>query len=434
MIQRQLTGTRIRERRIRITMKQAELAAEAGISASYLNLIEHNRRRIGGKLLVRIAQVLGVEPALLSEGVEATLIATLREVRAVAKDAGAEVDAIEEFAGRFPGWAALMVERQHRVATLERTVEALTDRLAHDPHLAASLHEMLSTVTSIRSTAAILADTRGLEPEWRDRFHRNLNEDSARLTRSSQFLVSYLDGPQSENSAVAVSPQEELEAFLTAHAFHFPSLEGTSEDVFVVVPEAEALSSGGARGLARQWLERYQRDALMAPLARIEGQIAQSGADLMALAQAMNVDLAVMMRRMACLPFDLVGRQVGLVSCDAAGAIVFRKPIDGFDLPRYGAACPLWPMFSALSRPMVPIADIVQQPGRDEAAFDCIAVALPVGAMAIGRAPLFEAHMLVMPTIERPRGPVRSVGVSCRICPVSDCAGRREMSILSEEL
>ena len=44
-----LTGTRVRERRLRIGMKQADLARAAGISPAYLNLIEHNRRRVGAE-------------------------------------------------------------------------------------------------------------------------------------------------------------------------------------------------------------------------------------------------------------------------------------------------------------------------------------------------------------------------------------------------
>ena len=61
-----LTGSRIRERRVMAGLKQAELAQQSGISASYLNLIEHNRRRIGGKLLLNIAHALGVEPQALT--------------------------------------------------------------------------------------------------------------------------------------------------------------------------------------------------------------------------------------------------------------------------------------------------------------------------------------------------------------------------------
>ena len=42
-----LTGTRVRERRLLLGLKQADLARTAGISPAYLNLIEHNRRRVG---------------------------------------------------------------------------------------------------------------------------------------------------------------------------------------------------------------------------------------------------------------------------------------------------------------------------------------------------------------------------------------------------
>jgi transcriptional regulator with XRE-family HTH domain len=74
----ELTGTRIRDRRLLIGMKQSALAEAAGISPSYLNLIEHNRRRIGGKLLIGLARALGVEPGVLSDGADATIHDTLR--------------------------------------------------------------------------------------------------------------------------------------------------------------------------------------------------------------------------------------------------------------------------------------------------------------------------------------------------------------------
>ncbi len=136
-----LTGSRIRERRVMAGQKQADLAKRIGISASYLNLIEHNRRRIGGKLLLNIAAALGVEPTALTEGAEAALIATLREAADDARLSGPEATRADEFAGRFPGWADVLATAQRRIATLERTVETLTDRLAHDPHLAAPLPE-----------------------------------------------------------------------------------------------------------------------------------------------------------------------------------------------------------------------------------------------------------------------------------------------------
>ncbi|CAN0531036.1 unnamed protein product, partial [Scytosiphon promiscuus] len=53
---RSLIGTRIRERRRTRKVTQTALAAQVGISASYLNLIEHNRRGIAGKTLLSLAK------------------------------------------------------------------------------------------------------------------------------------------------------------------------------------------------------------------------------------------------------------------------------------------------------------------------------------------------------------------------------------------
>ena len=77
MPQSRLTGSRIRERRLALGTRQADLARAVGVSPAYLNLIEHNRRRIGGKLLVDLARELNTEPAQLSEGAGQALVERL---------------------------------------------------------------------------------------------------------------------------------------------------------------------------------------------------------------------------------------------------------------------------------------------------------------------------------------------------------------------
>ena len=432
-----LTGSRIRERRIMRGMRQAELARQAGISASYLNLIEHNRRRIGGKLLLDIAAALEVEPSHLSEGAEAALIATLREAAAERPAAGAELDRIEEFAGRFPGWAQLIAGGYRRLAAMEQEVEALTDRLSHDPHLAASLHEVLSTVTAIRSTASILVDTPELEPDWQDRFHRNISEDSRRLAEGAQRLVAELDAGETRETAQSV-PQEEVEAFFTAQSFHFPALEpGGGGDPARLVAEAQELTSSTARAMAQALLERYAEDARHLPATRLLPELPKTPETLnpAALADAFGTDTARVLRRLASLPpGEGTLDKVGLVICDGSGTLTFRRPLEGFPLPRFGTACPLWPLFQSLSRPMMPMRRPVRLAGRSEGAFLTYAVAQPKGAPRLNREPLFEAHMLILPRVPGPNEAEEAprVGVTCRICPRSDCPGRREPSLMGD--
>ncbi len=216
-------GVRIRQRRRSVGLRQAELASRAGISASYLNLIEHDRRRIGGKLLTKIADVLGVQATFLSEGVQAIKINHIRElVTPLAQEEA--VQQVEDLATRFPMWVDFILNQERQKRALEAQVNALTERLSHDPRLSASLHDVLSTVTAIRSMSAILSDTENIEPEWQTRFIRNMNEESLRLSDTAGALVQFLE-TDAKNASGLLSPQEEVENFLETSGFDFPFLE-----------------------------------------------------------------------------------------------------------------------------------------------------------------------------------------------------------------
>ncbi|MCV6586380.1 MAG: short-chain fatty acyl-CoA regulator family protein [Marinibacterium sp.] len=431
-----LTGSRIRERRQIVGLKQADLARRVGVSPSYLNLIEHNRRRIGGKLLADIAETLGVDHAMLSEGAEAALVATLREAAVEAGPIAVETDRAEEFAGRFPGWAEVLGAAHRRILALERTVETLSDRLAHDPNLAGSLHEVLSTAAAIRSTASILAEPGEIEPAWRDRFHRNLNEDSQRLADSSKALVEYLDehdGAEDRRTA----PREEVDLFMETAGYRFPTLEQPGGSIDAVVQDARHLTSRAAREIAAAVLEGYVEDAAAMPLDRCAEAIDELGLDPAGMAQRFGVPLHTVLRRLAVLPPDIVGCEIGLVICDPAGTILVRKQVAGFAMPRFGAPCPLWPLFSALSRPHHPIRRRVVQQGRDAVRFDCLSLSYPALNVDFDHDPLWHAIMLILPeqAVPLPReGSQRlgEVGSTCRICSRRSCPARREPSILDE--
>ena len=426
-----LTGTRVRERRLLIGLKQADLARMAEISPAYLNLIEHNRRRVGEELLARLAKALGVEAAALAEGAESALFEGLREAAAAgaAGDAEPEVARIEELVGRFPGWAGLIAAQQSRIAALERNVEALHERMAHDPFLTASLHEVVSAVTSVRSIAAILAESDDIAPDWRARFHHNVYEDSIRLSEAAAALVAYLDTSKEAETGLS-SPQEEVEAWLERADYHLGPLERAhpppAESLIAGVPE---LASGAARKLALAYIARYREDVLALPLERFAEAVAEEGPDPAALARRTGTGLATVLRRLACLP-EGMGPPAGLVACDASGTLTFRRPAPGFALPRHGAACPLWPLYEALVRPMTPIRAVVEMAGRVPQRFLTYAFCEPRHPGGFDGPQVLQSQMLILPPPEAHSGEIRAIGASCRICPRGDCAARREPSIL----
>lgn len=425
-----LTGSRIRERRVMRGMKQAELAQRAGISASYLNLIEHNRRRIGGKLLLAIAAELGVEPQALTEGAEAALLATLREAASDAGLSEAEAARADEFAGRFPGWAATLAASQRRATDLEHLVEQLGDKMTHDPHLASAMHELLTTAAAVRSTAAILAETKALEPEWRERFHHNIDEDSARLAETAQALVRYLEGGSDDTAAKAqVSPQDEVEAFLTRHGFSFAALEGGAGEAAIetLLTDAPELQSQAAQHIAHGVLRQTAQDAAALPLEALRKAVTDTTIAPVALARDLGVGLACVLRRLAALP-EL---GAGLIVCDRSGTVIYRKSVDGFSVPRLGSGCPLWPLFAVLGQPGMAVRERLGQLGRGRVEFDAYAAAEAQGMARYNRAPLTQAVMLLIPAAPGgPDGALNEVGATCRICSRAPCAARREPSIL----
>ncbi|HEX4932328.1 MAG TPA: helix-turn-helix transcriptional regulator, partial [Gemmatimonadaceae bacterium] len=80
MSERLRLGRRIRAARLEQNLSQAALAERLGISPSYLNLIEHDRRSLTTALLLKLAQVLGLELRDLASGSDAPLASDLAEV------------------------------------------------------------------------------------------------------------------------------------------------------------------------------------------------------------------------------------------------------------------------------------------------------------------------------------------------------------------
>jgi transcriptional regulator with XRE-family HTH domain len=413
-------------------MRQSDLARLCGISPSYLNLIEHNRRRIGGKLLVDIARALSVDSSQLSEGAGSAVVGALRAAASVHPAASAEIDRAEEFASRLPGWAALVAAQADRIAALERTVEALSDRLTHDPYLSASLHDVLSVVTAIRSTSAILVDEGEIPADWQARFHRNLYEDSRRLAEASRALVGYLDAGADTSRGIG-TPEDEVDAFLAARDFHFEELEHESPaDTASILAPAKGLTSAAGRAMAARYLDRYREDARRVPLDPLCEVVERDGPDPEAVAARFGVDLPTVFRRLASLPSRVAGRSLGLVACDGSGTLIHRKPIEGFQVPRFGAACPLWPLYEALSHPMSALRQVVEQPGEPGRRYVTYAVCEPVRPAGFDLPAVIEATMLVVPVdggagSDRPR----PIGTSCRICPRTACPARRDPSVLA---
>lgn len=404
-------GLRLRQVRLSRNMSQAALARQAGISASYLNLIEHGRRPVAGALLNTLARLLEVTPGFLGQGLTPLQLAQLKAIAAGLPDP--DLAPAEAFAAHFPGWAEVTARQARDNAALRDRIAAQADRMTHDAELAAALHEVISAVTSIRSTASILDESPDLDAVWRARFQGNILAESVRLTDQAQALARRVTRPEARGQ------ETPAEALLAAHDYHLEALEhGQPPETLL-----EALSPA-ERGSALPWLRRYAADAAALPLSEFSELAKTVDYDPIVLAQELGAPLAQVMRRLCTLPMAGGHPEFGLAICDSGGAVLFRKPLLGQIIARDGTACPLWPLFTALSQPGRPVRACLQSGGAPT--LQGVAISETRLAGGTQGQVLVEATMMLRAEPAGPAALPQRIGPGCRLCNEDNCPARRQ--------
>ncbi len=232
-------------------MTQAELAQASGISLSYLNLIENDKRPIGGALLNRIAEKLGVNAGQLSGAAEGALVQDILELAHSLGEARLDQDSAIRFVARDPDWASAIQNLYRRYQDATETAVALSGRLSQDPQLMAMTHSLLNRITAIKSMASILHEEDGVEEADRQRFSRIISSESDVLGGNAREIIALLEGgAEAKRSG---SPKNEVDDFIIYSGNHFPELEEAAEALRARLP-AGALD--GERGLTDALQER----------------------------------------------------------------------------------------------------------------------------------------------------------------------------------
>jgi len=455
---RTIVGTRIRERRRQIGVTQAELARRIGISASYLNLIEKNKRGIAGPLLRKTADALSLGLDDLDGATERRLHESLSEIAYLPalRNLGAEVDNAGEFIGRYPGWARTLsaLARAEREAT--EKARTLADRLTHDPFLGDQLHKMLTHISSIRSAAEILDAFDDISPDQQGRFHKIIHEESGILSVVGEALAAHFDKVHETDRTL--TPLDEVEALFESRENHFREIEEAAaglahfltdptlgsrqqraralirETLMPMIEEFVAaqplLETKAAKNRALTTLVRYAERVALVPMGPFLESALASKFDLESLADAFSVDVETICHRLAAMPRREELPRVGYFQANAAGTIIEMHGIEDLIVSRYASACPLWVLYRAQQSPEAMIRQRALFPSG--ARFVFVARARNTGATGFGKPRHYVTDMIAMTekdaqlTVYAPDSavPVEEVGAACRICPREACAQR----------
>lgn len=207
-----LMGNKIRERRRELGMSQRALAQRVGISPSYMNLIENDRRSATAALQVEIARSLDVDVKKFAEDVEAIVAADLVEAFSdpLFDSVPAGEHELRQLALRHPavGGAMLALYRAYRNNLDE--LAAISERLSDDQYLDDADFEFRSLLTAVRSSSEILRDNADMPLAQRQQFVDVILKDSERLSPVIDRLLGRATAGKYRELGVARSAADEV--------------------------------------------------------------------------------------------------------------------------------------------------------------------------------------------------------------------------------
>ena len=431
-------GRTVRRLRTERRLSQQALANRLGISASYLNLIEHEQRAVSGALLIKLAEIFRLDLAALSGVEEQRLEIALREAFTdplLGAEAVPETE-IAALAGSAPGAAraVLALYRAWRVAREDAGGIALPSgrRILLPNEEARDFFDARANHFPMLEEAAeaIVAACGGAAGERSQALAGRLRHGHG-LAVSIEPLDNMLRRfePSPPRLALADSLPRESRAFQMA--FQLALLEA-NEAVEAVLGEAPP-SSPEAAMLIRIGLLNYVAGAIRMPYMPYLETVRTLRHDMEAVATRFGVSFEQACHRLSTLQRPGArGVPFFFVRVDPAGNVSKRFSAAGFPFARYGGSCPRWVVHTAFAQPGSVQVQVAELP--DGTAYLCFARTVtrpaarwgeprPTHVVAMGCG-VAEAGELAYADGLDLDGAKVGIGLSCRLCDRTGCRSR----------
>lgn len=376
-------GSRLRQLRRERDLSQAALAEALGLSASYVNQIEHDVRPLTVPVLMRITDTFGVDATFFSQDDDSRLLAEIQDViqdqeLAGQRSTSVDLHELSELVYNHPDIARTLVDIHRRFRTIRDKLSLATDSRRVSPGQQA-LSMPHDEVRDFFYTRQNYLD--GLD-HWAENVAAELDVTPFGIQATERALAARL----SERHGITITQTKEegvlhrfdaragvveLASFLTTgqRAFRMAAelAQLEARDQLDALIATEPFTSEASRNLARRGIASYAAAAIILPYATMHAESERSGYDVEYLCNVFGVGYETVASRLSTLQRpNLRGVPFTFVRVDRAGNMSKRQSANGVHFTNAGGTCPLWSVYETFAQPGTIVRQHAQMPdGRD---------------------------------------------------------------------
>jgi predicted transcriptional regulator/transcriptional regulator with XRE-family HTH domain len=453
-------GAKVRALRRRESLTQVQLAGQLGISASYLNLIEANRRPLPANLLIKLAQLFGVDVGAFATDDDGRLVSDLTEAFAdpVLEEYDLTSVDVRELAAASPEAARAVLGLYRAYQATRATADDLSSRLRDG--------EALAGVDGTRAQSHVPSE------EVSDYLQRASNHFPALETAAEELaarakltgddlysgMIRYLE--RELGVSVQIAHWEALRDILRRYdpdrkTLTLSELLPTRSRTFQLAHQIAIITLGdvlerlvgdgrftspAARVVAKIALANYFAGAVLMPYTSFHQAARDERYDIDVLGRRFRVGFEQVCHRLTTLRRPgAEGVPFHMIRIDVAGNISKRFSASGIRFARFSGACPRWNVFSAFMTPGMIRIQVSRMP--DGMAFFCIARTIqkdaggyhsqqPVQSIGLGCQIEYARQLVYSDGVNLDSSDMLvPVGVTCRLCERTHCEQRAVPSL-----
>lgn len=452
-------GGKIKKLRRARNINQKTLAGDLGISPSYLNLIERNRRGLTVALLLKISELFALDFSELSRKDDVHLASDLMELfgDGLFSDFDLTNKDIQDLAVENPeiGKAFIRLYDSFKSGNKQQPVGSNSKKIPNSSQVQShnlssqkteQLSEYMSDIISDflqnnnnyfptleKAAIRIRSDTDlAGEDLFQDLKTFGLNAFGLQL----RFSDLVKDKPYvflKDTNTLTISNYLALNSQL----FHLARCIGqlSAQHEINKIIETASFENEGINIYLESVLGRYIGASIMMPYDDVLRMARKTRYDVDILCRYFNASFEQICHRLTTLQKPgAKGIPFHFIRTDIAGNISKRFSSSGIQISRYGGACPRWNIYTAFMQPGQINVQISEMP--DGQVYFCIARSITKGLRRFG-APLrhfsiglgckyIHAKSLVYSDAIDLKNSTQviPIGVNCRICPRADCSER----------